>query len=114
MSTSPTETFPALCGHSHLFPGARCRLQNLRDPGAFAAAPWPVEVDLRFSDGVVVDAVLASAGPGDDAPAVLTVPAYSTAAGTAIDGRTWLVREAVRVGSEVELTMGRLSPRSAT
>ncbi|CAM5281053.1 Putative multidrug resistance protein MdtD [Streptomyces microflavus] len=34
-------TYVALCSHTHLFPGARCRLQGLPDPTAFAAAPSP-------------------------------------------------------------------------
>ncbi|MEU8957234.1 hypothetical protein AB0C93_23360 [Streptomyces sp. NPDC048518] len=100
--TVPT-TVAATCGHTHLFPGARCRLQGLSDPQAFAAAPWPVGVDLRFSDGVIVDADLRAGGETDP---VLAVPSYTTGAGTRIGERAWLVREFTPVGAEVELTTG--------
>ncbi|MFH8894651.1 hypothetical protein [Streptomyces sp. NPDC017949] len=97
-STGPAEeaAFLAVCRHTHLFPGARCRIQGLVDPHAFAAGPWPLEVELRTGD---------PAGP------VLIVPAYTTGAGTAVAGRTWPIRECVRTGDAVELTVG--SPSSA-
>ncbi|MFF1379746.1 hypothetical protein [Streptomyces sp. NPDC058308] len=101
------DTVPALCGHTHLFPGARCRLQGLSDPRAFALAPRSVGVDLRFSDAVFVDAELHT---GDPAGPVLTVPAHTTAAGTRIDERAWLVREFTPEGAEVELTIGSRVP----
>ncbi|WP_435972157.1 hypothetical protein [Streptomyces sp. Qhu_M48] len=101
------ETFLAVCSHTHLFPGARCRLQGLPDPQAFAARPQPVEVILRFSDAVTTDAEVRTDGAAD---AVLAVPAYTTGAGTPIDGRVWLVREFVRRGDEVELTIGGIAP----
>ncbi|MBB5940339.1 hypothetical protein [Streptomyces zagrosensis] len=97
------ETFPAVCGHTHLFPGARCRLQGLPDPRAFAADPWPIGVDLRFSDVVGAEAELRT---DDLAGPVLAVPAYTTGAGTKIEGRTWLVRGVALEGDEVELTIG--------
>ncbi|GAA5049490.1 hypothetical protein [Streptomyces similanensis] len=103
-----TDTFPAVCAHTHLFPGARCRVQGLSDPGAFAADPSPLDVDLRFSDGVLTAAQLRTGTP---AGAVLVVPAYTTAAGTSVDGRTWRVRELLRAGDEVEIAVaGLLSP----
>ncbi|MEU9418009.1 hypothetical protein [Streptomyces sp. NPDC051000] len=104
-SSGPNEadTFLAVCGHTHLFPGARCRLQGLSDPRAFAAQPWPVEVELRFSDDVVTEARLRT---GEGAGPVLAVPAYTTGAGASIGSRTWLVREFARTGDEVELTVG--------
>lgn len=88
---SGTDTFPALCGHTHLFPGARCRVQGLPDPDAFAAAPRPLDVDLRFSDGVLVAARLLTE-PGEGSPLVLAVPAHTTAAGTRIDARAWRIQ----------------------
>ncbi|MYR41069.1 hypothetical protein [Streptomyces sp. SID5910] len=108
MTSSPTpgdepDTFLALCGHTHLFPGARCRVRGLPDPHGFAADPSPVDLVLRFSDDVVTDAELRADGP---AGPVLTVPAYTTGAGTPLDGRRWLVREFVRTGDEVELVIG--------
>ncbi|WP_405775700.1 hypothetical protein [Streptomyces sp. NBC_00859] len=107
--TGPTgaETFLAVCGHTHLFPGARCRIQGLPGPGAFTEGPWPVELALRFSDDVETDAALRTVGPMGP---VLTVPAYVTGAGTPVDGRTWLVREFSRRGDEVELTIGGHAP----
>ncbi|MGA4845138.1 hypothetical protein ACOBQB_02195 [Streptomyces sp. G5(2025)] len=96
-------TFPALCTHTHLFPGARCRLQGLPDPHAFAADPWSIGVDLRFSDDAVADAELRTGGPQGP---VLTVPPHTTGAGTRIGERAWLVREFTRVGDEVEVKIG--------
>ncbi|RPK67478.1 hypothetical protein EES43_03050 [Streptomyces sp. ADI96-02] len=105
-ATGPTEpdAFLAVCGHTHLFPGARCRLQGLPDPEAFAARPRPGDVLLRFSDAVATDAEVRTDGPA------LAVPAYTTAAGTPIDGRAWLVREFAGAGDEVELTIGGIAP----
>ncbi|MFF4172495.1 hypothetical protein [Streptomyces sp. NPDC001744] len=104
-STGPggTDTFPAVCAHTHLFPGAGCRVQGLPDPSAFAAEPRPIEVDLRFSDGVIADARLT---PEDPAGPVLVVPAYTTGAGTPVAARAWAVRKLTRMGSGVELTIG--------
>ncbi|QEU77558.1 hypothetical protein [Streptomyces subrutilus] len=98
-----SDAFLAVCGHTHLFPGARCRLRGLPDPHAFARAPRPVELELRFSDDVVAEARLRTE---DRTGAVLAVPAYTTGAGTSIGSRTWLVREFARTGDEVELTIG--------
>ncbi|MEV0919529.1 hypothetical protein AB0I93_35455 [Streptomyces sp. NPDC049967] len=104
-STSPAEAdaYLAVCGHTHLFPGARCRVQGLPDPQAFAAVPWSIDLALRFSDDVVTDVELRVEDP---AGAVLTVPAYTTGAGTSVDGHKWLIREVSRTGDEVELTVG--------
>ncbi|WP_405667518.1 hypothetical protein OG379_36455 [Streptomyces sp. NBC_01166] len=104
-STGPTEsdTYLAVCGHTHLFPGARCRVTGLPDLQAFAADPWPVDLDLRFSDDVVAEVELRIEDP---AGPVLTVRAYTTGAGTRIAGRRWLIREFVPTGDEVELTIG--------
>lgn len=104
-STGPTDsdTYLAVCGHTHLFPGARCRVTGLPDLQAFAADPWPVDLDLRFSDDVVTEAELRIE---DRADPVLTVPAYTTGAGTSIAGRRWLIRESARTGDAVELTIG--------
>ncbi|MEW2162888.1 hypothetical protein AB0912_07795 [Streptomyces sp. NPDC007084] len=95
--------YPAVCGHTHLFPGARCRIQGLPDPGAFAAGPAPADLALRFSDDVVTEAELRTAGP---AGPVLAVPAYTTGAGTLIDARAWRIKEFTPAGDEVELTIG--------
>ncbi|MFJ4840396.1 hypothetical protein [Streptomyces sp. NPDC088746] len=104
-STGPAEsdTYLAVCGHTHLFPGARCRVTGLPDLQAFVADPWPVDLDLRFSDDVVAEVELRIEDPAEP---VLTVPAYTTGAGTAVAGRRWLIREFVRTGDEVELTIG--------
>ncbi|MEW2068554.1 hypothetical protein [Streptomyces sp. NPDC007346] len=96
-------TFLAVGSHTHLFPGARCRIQGLPNPHTFAAAPHPLDLYLRFSDGAATDAELRTADP---AGPVLHVPAYTTGAGTAIDARTWIVRKFTGTGEEVELTIG--------
>lgn len=93
----------AVCDHTHLFPGARCRVRGLPDPGAFAAGPASVELALRFSDDVVTEAEVRTTDP---AGPVLAVPEYTTGAGTTVDGRTWLIREFARAGDEVELIIG--------
>ncbi|WP_420037333.1 hypothetical protein ACN2WE_38470 [Streptomyces sp. cg28] len=63
-------------------------------------APWPVDLVLRFADDVAADARLRVDGP---VGVVLVVAAYTTAAGTSLDGRSWTVREPRREGDEVEL-----------
>ncbi|MER7717596.1 hypothetical protein ABTX99_11700 [Streptomyces flaveolus] len=103
-------TFLAVCGHTHLFPGARCRIQGLPDPHAFAAAPSRTDLVLRFADDVATEAELRA---DDPAGPLLAVPAYTTGAGTPIDGHRWLVREFVRARDEVELTIGGRAPASA-
>ncbi|MYR35765.1 hypothetical protein GTX14_00115 [Streptomyces sp. SID4944] len=115
MPQPPTEpndddasAFLAICGHTHLFPGARCRIQGLPAPAAFAATPHPVDLYLRFSDGAATDAELHTEDPPGP---LLTVPAYTTGAGTVIDARTWTVREFTATGEdEVELTIGTRGP----
>lgn len=84
MRPSPTEptdadAFQAVCGHTHLFPGARCLLLELPDPDGFAADPRPIDLHLRFRDDVVTAAELRIE---EEAGAVLDVPPYTTGAGT--------------------------------
>ncbi|MGW0642723.1 hypothetical protein [Streptomyces badius] len=97
------KTYLALCTHTHLFPGARCRLQGLPHPAAFAAAPEPIEVHLRLSDGAATAAELHTEPPTGPA---LTVAAYTTAAGPPIHDTTWTVKAIARKEDEVELTIG--------
>ncbi|MFD3513044.1 hypothetical protein [Streptomyces sp. NPDC058657] len=97
------ETYPAVCGYTHLFPGVRCRLQALPDPRAFATAPWQVGVDLQFSDGTAVDADLRTEGLPRP---VLAVPEHTTGAGTRIDEHVWPVTEFLPAGDEAELRLG--------
>jgi hypothetical protein len=103
--TEPTDAdaFQAVCGHTHLFPGARCLLLELPDPDGFAADPRPIDLHLRFRDDVVTAAELRIE---EQAGAVLDVPPYTTGAGTPITGRTWLIRRLARAGGDVELTIG--------
>ncbi|RAJ33267.1 hypothetical protein K353_05663 [Kitasatospora sp. SolWspMP-SS2h] len=110
-----SETFPALCAHTHLFPGARLRVQGLPDPAALAAALGPpdADLDLRFADGSAAEGRLRAAGPDGaetaaTGPAVaeLAVAGYTTAAGTRLDARTWEVRASVAADGALELTVG--------
>ncbi|MFE4857910.1 hypothetical protein [Streptomyces sp. NPDC056670] len=103
-STGPAraDAYLAVCGHTHLFPGARLHVQGLSDPSDFAAHPRSVELELRLSDDVVTEADLRTT---EQSP-VLSVPAYTTGAGTSIDARTWLIRDFIHKGDEVELTIG--------
>ncbi|MFJ9640974.1 hypothetical protein [Streptomyces sp. NPDC101178] len=104
MDPNDATTFLAICSHTHLFPGARCHLQDLPDPTAFATAPHRLDLYLRFPDGAATDAELHTEPP------VLNVPAYTTGAGTAIAAHTWTVREFTATASgEVELTIGAKS-----
>ncbi|NEB39670.1 hypothetical protein [Streptomyces sp. SID14515] len=93
----------ALCTHTHLFPGARCRVQGLPHPEAFAAAPEPIDVYLRFADGTATAAELRTEPPTGP---TLTVAAYTTAAGTPIDDSTWNIKQFTQKEDEVELTIG--------
>lgn len=108
MDPNEATTFLAICSHTHLFPGARCHLQGLPDPTAFATAPHPIDLYLRFPDGAATDAELHTTDP---AGPTLNVPAYTTGAGTAIAAHTWTVREfASTPAGEVELTIGDKDP----
>ncbi len=60
-------------GHTHLFPGARGRVEG---PGAGGCM-------VRFSDGVEA--------PGEIADGVLSLAPHVTAAGTRIPARRWAV-----------------------
>ncbi|MFF2225905.1 hypothetical protein ACFVV7_21610 [Streptomyces globisporus] len=100
--TAP-DAYLALCTHTHLFPGARCRIQGLPRPAAFAAAPEPIEVHLRFSDGTATAAELHTEPPTGP---TLTVAAYTTTAGTPIADSTWAVKGVAPNEDEVELTIG--------
>ncbi|QWQ42761.1 hypothetical protein KME66_18545 [Streptomyces sp. YPW6] len=95
--------YAALVGHTHLFPGARCRIQGLPDARAFASAPEPADIHLWLSDGTATPAEFRTeptAGPA------LAVAAHTTAAGTPIADRTWAVKGIAPKGDEVELTIG--------
>lgn len=88
-----SHAFLTVCTHTHLFPGARCRVQGLPRPDAFAAAPRPIGLCLRFSDGVATDAELRTGAPTGP---VLSVPAYTTGAGTRAGTEPVLAQQAAR------------------
>ncbi|MEV1008213.1 hypothetical protein [Streptomyces sp. NPDC049881] len=106
MSPSPAGAAPddgrydAVCAHTHLFNGARVRVQGLADPGRATG------LTLRFSDGATADAELLVAGTGD---ASLAVGEYVTRAGTTLSRRVWQVRE---LTPEADGTGLRLGPRA--
>ncbi|MGE6735862.1 hypothetical protein, partial [Streptomyces sp. NPDC059900] len=91
----------------HLFPGAQCRIRGLADADAFAAAPWTIELALRFGDDVVTPADLCAQTP---AGSVLKVAAYTTAAGTSITERSWQIRDLDPTGGAVVLVLGGSAP----
>ncbi|MFE9460416.1 hypothetical protein [Streptomyces californicus] len=101
---SPPPSYQALCSHTHLFPGARCRLQGLPHPEAFAAAPEPIDVYLRFSDGTAAPADLRTGTA--TAPATLAVAAHTTAAGNPLGESAWAVKGFTLEQDEVEMTIG--------
>ncbi|MFH9609743.1 hypothetical protein [Streptomyces sp. NPDC017448] len=101
----PPASCLALCSHTHLFPGVRCRLQGLHRPKAFATAPEPLDLYLRFSDGTAAAAELRTG-----TATTLTVAAHTTAAGTPLDESTWSVKGMALQQDEVELTIGARSP----
>lgn len=106
-STGPADAVLAVCGHTHLFPGARCRIQGLSDPRAFAQDPQSIELELRLSGDAGTQAELLTVDPSRPA---LSVSGYVTGAGTPVDARTWLIRELVRTGDDVDLTIGGQAP----
>lgn len=94
--------YPAVCDHTHLFRGARVRVQGLADPAGYAARPLPLDLELVFSDGVVLTVeVLVSDGSG----AALAVPAHTTEAGASLPERTWPIRGFDVRRSDVELAL---------
>ncbi|MFH8886437.1 hypothetical protein [Streptomyces californicus] len=101
---NPPPAYQALCSHTHLFPGARCRLQGLPHPEAFATTPEPIDIHLLFSDGTAAPADLRTA------PASLTVAAHTTAAGTPLDESAWAVKGFTLEQDEVEMTIGARAP----
>ncbi|MFD3972470.1 hypothetical protein [Streptomyces cyaneofuscatus] len=103
MEPKDATSIPATCSHTHLFPGARCHLEGLPAPTAFATSPHPIDIYLRFPDGAATDVELHTTDP---AGPTLKVPAYTTGAGTAIDAHTWTIRDITAKGAEVELTIG--------
>ncbi|WP_062213523.1 hypothetical protein [Streptomyces sp. NBRC 109706] len=106
-ATDPTARYSALCPHTHLFRGGRLRIRELPDPAGYAAAPRPLDLVLRMSDGTAVDAELLFSATGD---AMLAVTAHTTAAGTALPERNWSVREfrtaPASSSNDVELVVG--------
>ncbi|MET9148746.1 hypothetical protein [Streptomyces sp. NPDC004042] len=70
-------------GHTHLFPGARVRVDGL-------TSPRPCGLRLRFADGEETAAEVLVSEAGE---AALAVEAYTTRAGTRLPARTWTVRE---------------------
>lgn len=97
----------ARCSHTHLFPGARVLVEGVPDPAAFAVAPHPLTLALRFTDGVLTEADLVTDGA---AGTVLAVPAHTTDAGTAIPDHRWSVPYAAAEGDALRLTIGRHAP----
>ncbi|MEU6481978.1 hypothetical protein ABZ858_34915 [Streptomyces sp. NPDC047017] len=77
------EAVEAHVGHSHLFPGARVRVEHL-------SALRPCALRLCFSDGERAPAEILLSPSGE---AVLAVEEYTTGAGTRLPARTWAVRE---------------------
>ncbi|WP_059008177.1 hypothetical protein [Streptomyces specialis] len=98
-----TGRYAGVCGHTHLFRGARVRVKGVTDPGSYVAAPAPMGLLVRFSDGTTADAeVVVSA----DGAAALGVAAHTTRAGTRIPERVWTVREFTADDGDVEAVVG--------
>lgn len=69
--------------NTHLYPGARLTADE-----GLAALSGPTEAIVLFRDHSTADAVLTRAGDEFE----LRVEAYSTAAGTGIDAKSWVLR----------------------
>ncbi len=80
---------------THLYPGCRATLEQLDDEARHSSDE---PVSLVFSDGAMAAGTLADA--------VLSVEPYTTAAGTAIAAKAWVV---ARAGTDLRVT-GRRSP----
>lgn len=86
-------------GHSHLFGGARLLAQG-------AARPLrPAAVEVLFRDGVAVAAELVATG--DDDRLLLSLPAYTTAAGTTIAAALWPLTAIEDAAEGLSLTVGK-------
>lgn len=84
----------ATASHSHLFPGARIRLDTAGLPHGSAGRLGPLAFRLSFSDGTgsMAEIIVADPADGEDEPLLAVVVAeYKTAAGALISEKTWPV-----------------------
>ncbi|OFI37126.1 hypothetical protein BIU82_08450 [Arthrobacter sp. SW1] len=95
-------TYDAFASHSHLFRGARVRV----DMSGFTGALEPLGLRLHFADGSLTTAELLLAA--SDRGAALDVARYRTASGTVIPEKTWTVTAERTSGGGMELKIGRM------
>jgi hypothetical protein len=84
----------ATAAHSHLFPGARIRLDTSGLPHGYTGQLGPLAFRLSFADGSgsMAELIVADPADGEDEPLLAVVVAeYKTAAGALIPEKTWPV-----------------------
>ncbi|MBR8744356.1 hypothetical protein [Nocardiopsis sp. MG754419] len=102
----PATGATAHVGYSHLFPGARMRVEA--ESGHGAIHHTPEEFGVEFSDGARSSARLLR--EDGESPPVLVVAGYTTARGTRVDERVWTVAAAVPADGGVDLRLGQRLP----
>ncbi|MGP3776028.1 hypothetical protein ACTWJ8_34900 [Streptomyces sp. SDT5-1] len=92
--------------HSHLFPGARVRVEGLEAPSAQLDDPQPLTFVVHFADGEEAAAELLVPGDGDPGSSVLAVEAHTSRAGTELPAQSWMIKEYLLDGGALVLRLG--------
>ena len=92
--------------HSHLFPGARVRIEGFDDPAAQVDIPQPHIFALHFADCEEAAAELLVPEDGDPGSSVLAVEAHTSRAGTELPAQSWTIKEYLLDGGALVLRLG--------
>lgn len=92
--------------HSHLFPGARIRVEGLDAPAAHLDTPQPLSFVVRFADDEEAAAEVLVPGDGRPDSTVLAVEAHTTRAGTALPAQSWMIKEYLLDAGALVLRLG--------
>ncbi|MFI5664654.1 hypothetical protein [Streptomyces sp. NPDC051684] len=93
-------------GHSHLFPGARIRVEGLDAPTAHVDTPQPLTFVVQFADGEEAAAEVLVPGDGRPDSTVLAVEAHTSRAGTDLPAQSWMIKEYLLDGDALVLRLG--------